>query len=57
MLTIGSAFTVALAVAVALQLFGLVTVTVKLYPPELLLLPKVAWLLVLLNVPPLLAQL
>ena len=56
-LTAGNSLTVALAVAVALQLFELVNVTVKLYPPVLLLLPNVAWLLVLVNVPPLPAQL
>ena len=48
--------TVTLAVALALQLFELVAVTVKLNPPAMLLL-KVAGLLLLLNVPPLLAQL
>ena len=47
--------TVTLAVAVALQLFELVAVTVKLNPPVLLLL-NVAVASLLLNVPPLLAQ-
>ena len=48
--------TVTLAVALALQLFELVAVTVKLNPPALLLL-NVAGLLLLLKVPPLAAQL
>ena len=47
--------TVTLAVAVALQLFELVAVTVKLNPPVLLLL-NVAVASLLMNVPPLLAQ-
>ena len=51
-----SLLTVTLAVALALQLFELVAVTVKLNPPALLLL-NVAGLLLLLKVPPLAAQL
>ena len=57
MTTVGKAFTVTLAVAVAVQPFELVAVTVKLNPPALLLL-NVAVAKLLLNVPPtLLAQL
>ena len=53
MLNVGKALTVTLVVAVAVQLFALVTVTVKLYPPLVGLL-NVARLVVLVNVPPLL---
>ena len=56
MLTVGKALTVTLAVAVAVQLFVLVAVTVKLYPPLVVLL-NVARLVVLVNVPPELLQL
>ena len=52
----GLLLTVTLAVALALQLFELVAVTVKLNPPAMLLL-NVAGLLLLLKVPPLAAQL
>ena len=48
--------TVALAVAVALQLFELVAVTVKLNPPELLLLHDTGLPTLLTKLPPLLAQ-
>lgn len=52
---VGLVLTVALAVAVALQLLLLLAVTVKLYPPAMLLL-NVAELVLLTKVPPLLAQ-
>ena len=55
-LAVGSAFAVTLAEAVALQLFELVAVTVKLNPPFMVLL-KVAALVVLVKVPPLFDQL
>jgi hypothetical protein len=55
-LTDALVLTVALAEAVALQLFELVAVTVKLYPPPIVLL-NVAKLVVLLKVPPELLQL
>jgi hypothetical protein len=51
MLAVGLSFTVVLAVVVALQLFELVAVTVKLNPPALMLL-NVAVASLLLNVPP-----
>ena len=56
MLAVGWLTTVTLAVALLVQLKLLATVTLMLNPPATLLL-KVAWLVVLLNVPPLLAQL
>ena len=51
-LAVGKAFTVTPAVAVVVQLFELVAVTVKLYPPLVGLL-NVARLVVLVKVPPL----
>ena len=56
MTTVGKALTVTLAVAVAVQLFVLVAVTVKLYPP-LAGLVNLASFVVLVNVPPELDQL
>ena len=56
MTTVGKSLTVTLAEAVAVQLFALVAVTVKLYPPLAGLL-NVASLVVLVNVPPELVQL
>ena len=56
MTTVGKVFTVTLAVAVAVQLFVLVAVTVKLYPP-LAGLVNLASFVVLVNVPPELDQL
>ena len=55
-ITVGLVFTLTLVVAVAVQPPDTVAVTVKLTPPVLVLL-NVAWLVLLLNVPPLLFQL
>ena len=56
MLTSGLAFTLTVPVAVAVQLFVLVAVTVKLNPPELLLLHDTGLPTLLTKLPPLLAQ-
>ena len=53
---VGLVFTITLAEAVAVQLFVLVTVTVKLYPPALVLLNRAVAALLLKLPPTLLAQ-